>query len=97
MFAKAQVQVGVRSLPVVPRVAVVQDGAQSFVMVQSADGQYKRAPVSVMTTPNPDLLAITSGVAPGDRVVTEGGVLVDRSLVNAAKLHSMAEKAAVKP
>jgi Cu(I)/Ag(I) efflux system membrane fusion protein len=97
MFAKAQVRVGVRSLPVVPRVAVVQDGAQSFVMVQSADGQFKRAPVSVMATESPDLLAITSGVSPGDRVVTEGGVLVDRSLVNAAKLHSMAEKAAVKP
>jgi Cu(I)/Ag(I) efflux system membrane fusion protein len=97
MFAKAQVMVGVKSLPVIPRGALVQDGAQSFVMLQGSDGHYKRAPVSVMATQDPEVLAITAGVVPGDRVVTEGGVLVDRSLVNAAKLNSMAEKAAAKP
>jgi len=34
MFAKAEIQVGRRQLPVVPRSAVVQDGAESFVIRQ---------------------------------------------------------------
>ena len=82
MFAKAMVRVGVRHLPVVPRAAVVQDGAQLFVVVQRADGRYERVSVSALATEASNQLAITSGVQAGDRVVVEGGVLVDRSLVN---------------
>jgi membrane fusion protein, copper/silver efflux system len=83
MFARAQVEVGLRKLPVVPRAAVVQDGAQLFVVVQRADGRYERAPVTAIETDDSQQLAITSGVQSGDRVVIEGSVLVDRSLANA--------------
>ena len=83
MFARAQVAVGMRKLPVVPRAAIVQDGAQLFVIVQRADGRYERALVTTLETEDSQQVAIASGVQAGDRVVVEGGVLVDRSLVNA--------------
>ncbi len=86
MFAKAEVNVGRRKLPVVPRAAVVQDGAESFVVRQKDDGSFER--VSVITVPANDMdhLAITSGITTDDKVVIEGGVLVDRSIVNSNKI-----------
>jgi Cu(I)/Ag(I) efflux system membrane fusion protein len=97
MFAKAHVRVGMAKLPVVPRVAVVQDGAQSFVIVKKADGQFKRVAVSAVPANDNDHLAITKGIEVGDQVVTDGGVLVDRSLVNAAKTATTPASAVVKP
>jgi Cu(I)/Ag(I) efflux system membrane fusion protein len=85
MFAKAHVNVGIAKLPVVPRVAVVQDGAQSFLVVKKSNGQFQRVAVNAVPANDNDHLAITSGVQAGDQVVVDGGVLVDRSLVNAAK------------
>jgi len=85
MFAKAQVKVGLTKLPVVPRVAVVQDGAQSFLIVKKSDGQYQRVAVNAVPANDSEHLAITTGVHPGDHVVVDGGVLVDRSLVNSIK------------
>jgi Cu(I)/Ag(I) efflux system membrane fusion protein len=97
MFAKAYVRVGMAKLPVVPRVAVVQDGAQSFVVVKKDDGQFKRVAVSAVPANDNDHLAITSGIEAGDQVVIDGGVLVDRSLVNAAKTAANTASTAVKP
>ena len=96
MFAKANVVVGTAKLPVVPKGAVVQDGAQSFVVVKKADGTYQRSAVSTLLGNDVDHLAISSGVAVGDSVVIEGGVLVDRLLVNANKQNGN-NAAAVKP
>jgi Cu(I)/Ag(I) efflux system membrane fusion protein len=86
MFAKAEIDLGARELPVVPRSAVVQDGAESFVLVQRDDKTYQR--VSVVVTPANDAehLAIVSGVNAGDKVVFEGSVLVDRELINTARI-----------
>lgn len=97
MFAKAHVSVGQAKLPVVPRVAVVQDGAQSFLIVKKADGQFQRVAVNAVPANDNDHLAITSGVQAGDQVVVDGGVLVDRSLVNAAKTAVNPASVAVKP
>ena len=97
MFAKAHVSVGMAKLPVVPRVAVVQDGAQSFLVVKKSDGQFQRVAVNAVPANDNDHLAITSGVQAGDQVVIDGGVLVDRSLVNAAKTAINASSTAVKP
>jgi len=82
MFAKAEVLIGRRKLPVVPRSAVVQDGAESFVIKQIAQGKNERVSVTSIAANDLDHLAITSGIQPGDSVVVEGGVLVDRALVN---------------
>jgi len=97
MFAKAHVSVGQAKLPVVPRVAVVQDGAQSFLIVKKTDGQFQRVAVNAVPANDNDHLAITSGVQAGDQVVVDGGVLVDRSLVNAAKTAVNPASVAVKP
>ena len=97
MFAKAHVSVGMAKLPVVPRVAVVQDGAQSVLVVKKSDGQFQRVAVNAVPANDNDHLAITSGVQAGDQVVIDGGVLVDRSLVNAAKTAINASSTAVKP
>ena len=88
MFAQAEIAVGQRMLPVVPRAAVVQDGADSFVIVQRAEGRFERVPVTVIPA-DERRLAVTSGVKDGDRVVMEGGVLVERSLT----MHPQADKA----
>lgn len=85
MFAKAEIDIGTKQLPVVPRSAVVQDGAESFVVIQKNNGAYARVSVAVTPANDPDHLAITSGIQPGDKVVVEGGVLVDRALVNSLK------------
>jgi Cu(I)/Ag(I) efflux system membrane fusion protein len=97
MFAKAHVSVGLAKLPVVPRVAVVQDGAQSFLIVKKPDGRFQRAAVNAVPANDNDHLAITSGVQAGDQVVVDGGVLVDRSLVNAAKTAVNTSPTMVKP
>jgi len=97
MFAKAQVTVGLKKLPVVPRMAVVQDGAQSFVIVKESTGNYRRIPVNVVPGNDNDHLAITTEIGSADQVVVEGGVLVDRSLVNAPKAVGAASTSAGKP
>ena len=97
MFAKANVRVGTVKLPVVPRAAVVQDGAQSFVIVKKADGQFQRVAVNAVPANDSEHLAITTGIQAGDQVVVDGGVLVDRSLVNAAKAVAVPASAVVKP
>jgi Cu(I)/Ag(I) efflux system membrane fusion protein len=96
MFARAEIDVGIRKLPVVPRSAVVQDGAESFVVRKKTDGSFERISVSVTTANDPYLLAITSGLSTNDQVVTEGGVLVDRALINEAKLKAMSNQSKIK-
>jgi len=84
MFARAELILGERLLPVVPRAAVVQDGAESFVVVQrggTADKPaYVRVPVETMPANEPGLLAIVRGVSADEPVVVEGSVLVEREL-----------------
>ena len=96
MFARAEIDVGIRKLPVVPRSAVVQDGAESFVVRKKTDGSFERISVSVTPANDPYLLAITSGLSTNDQVVTEGGVLVDRALINEAKLKAMPNQSKIK-
>ena len=97
MFAKANVAIGIKKLPIVPKNSVVQDGAQSFVVIKKSDGKYQRAPVSTMPGNDAEHLAIIAGVEAGDSVVIEGGVLVDRSLVNANKLNTTTATGVAKP
>lgn len=82
MFARADIALQQRSLPVVPRAAVVQDGAESFVMVRHDDGRYERVSVDVAPGNDEAHLAVTRGLRAGDRVVTEGSVLVERSVTH---------------
>lgn len=84
MFARAELILGERRLPVVPRAAVVQDGAESFVVVQRGGSPdkpaYARVPVETMPANEAGSLAILSGVKSDELVVVEGSVLVERDL-----------------
>lgn len=82
MFARAEIGLEERSLPVVPRAAVVQDGAESFVIVQRGEKRFERIPVDVVPANDVGHLAVTRGLKAGDRVVVEGSVLMDRGLTN---------------
>jgi len=82
MFARGEISLGARNLPVIPRAAVVQDGAESFVMVRRGGTDDKPAyvRVAVQTVPanDPAMLAVISGLNAGEQVVIEGSVLVER-------------------
>jgi Cu(I)/Ag(I) efflux system membrane fusion protein len=82
MFARAEVAMQERSLPVVPRAAVVQDGAESFIIVQREAQRYERVSVEVAPANDAGHLAVTRGLQAGDRVVIEGSVLMDRGITN---------------
>jgi len=92
MFGRAELMLGERSLPVVPRAAVVQDGAESFVVLQRGGMPekpvYARVPVETMPANEPGMLAIVRGVRPGESVVVEGSVLVERELHQAQAAHA---------
>jgi membrane fusion protein, copper/silver efflux system len=91
MFARGEIELGMRKLPVVPRSAVVQDGAESFIMVQrggTADKPgYQRVALQTMPTNDPALWAVLKGLSAGERVVVEGSVLVEREHVQSEIIH----------
>lgn len=91
MFARGEIGLGMRKLPVVPRSAVVQDGAESFIMVQhggTADKPgYQRVSLKTMPTNDPAMWAVLSGLSAGERVVVEGSVLVEREHVQSEIIH----------
>jgi RND family efflux transporter MFP subunit len=61
--------------PVVPAAAVVDDAGRPIVFVQRAGETFERRPVRVGARAA-DLVQITEGVSPGERVVTKGAYLV---------------------
>jgi RND family efflux transporter MFP subunit len=61
--------------PVVPSAAVVDDAGRPIVFVQREGETFERRPVTLGARTG-DLVQITEGVKPGDRVVTKGAYLV---------------------
>jgi membrane fusion protein, heavy metal efflux system len=61
--------------PVVPAAAVVDDAGRPIVFVQRGGETFERRPVTLGARTG-DLVQITEGVKPGDRVVTKGAYLV---------------------
>lgn len=61
--------------PVVPAAAVVDDAGRPIVFVQRAGETFERRAVTLGARAG-DLVQITDGVKPGDRVVTKGAYLV---------------------
>jgi multidrug efflux pump subunit AcrA (membrane-fusion protein) len=83
---------------VVPRAAVVQDGAESFVVVQRGGTVdkpgYVRIPVETLPANDPGQLAILRGVTAGESVVVEGSVLIERELHQAQAGHPSTHRSA---
>jgi len=66
----------VARVPVVPAGAVVQAGDRSIVYVETAPGRFEERPVTVGKRAG-ELVRVVSGVAPGDRVVVDGVMLLN--------------------
>jgi cobalt-zinc-cadmium efflux system membrane fusion protein len=64
-----------RSLPVLPADAVVLEYGRPVVFVERAPGQFERRPVETGARAD-NLVAITSGVQAGERIVVDGAVLL---------------------
>jgi cobalt-zinc-cadmium efflux system membrane fusion protein len=75
MFARIVLTDKFETRPVVPAAAVMQGDAGSWVMREVGEGRFRQTRV---TTGNRigDSVAILSGLAPGDRIVTDGVMLV---------------------
>jgi cobalt-zinc-cadmium efflux system membrane fusion protein len=68
-----------RPVVLVPSVAVVRDGADAVVFVETKSGSFKRRPV-VVGRRNHDEVEVVSGIASGERVVTTGALLLVNAL-----------------
>ncbi len=68
-----------RTTVLLPAVAVVRDGADAVVFVETRPGAYMRRSV-VLGRKNRDEVEVVSGVAPGERVVTTGALLLLNAL-----------------
>ena len=77
MFGQIRHSHGARSMPAVPAGAVAQLAGKAVVWVEESAGVFR--PVEVEPGPRQgDWVAIASGVAAGDRVVTDGVMLITR-------------------
>lgn len=80
MFVRAWLPSGRGAQAVrLPNTAVVVRGVQSFVFVETAPGQFKRRRVELATRGGDDSF-VSEGLAPGERVVTQGALLLDAEL-----------------
>jgi multidrug efflux pump subunit AcrA (membrane-fusion protein) len=61
--------------PVVPAAAIVDDAGRPIVFVQRGGETFERRAVTLGPRSR-DLVQITEGIKPGDRVVTKGAYLV---------------------
>ena len=75
MFGRTRHVQGTRSLPAVPSQAVLQGQFGAVVFVEAAPGRFIQTAVQT-THRNGDLLGITSGLKAGDRIVTDGVMLL---------------------
>ena len=75
MFARVSHTETTEQRPVVPAAAVIQDEGKSFVWREQGRGQFQRAPVELGSRAG-DRIAVKQGVNAGDRVVTDGVMLL---------------------
>ena len=65
----------VRSVPVLPVSAVIQEYGKSIVFIERGPGQYERREVTVGARSS-DIVPVLHGVQVGDRVIVDGAVLL---------------------
>jgi membrane fusion protein, heavy metal efflux system len=75
MFCTIRHARDVRSVPVLPVSAVIQEYGKSVVFIERAPGQYERREVTVGARSG-DLVPVLHGVQVGDRVIVDGAVLL---------------------
>ena len=75
MFGTIRHAGALRSLPVIPRSAVVQEYGRAVVFVERAPGQFERRDITLGSAAGSSLPVLT-GVQAGDRVVVDGAILL---------------------
>ncbi len=78
MFARIRHSHGTRTLPVVPRAAVVQAEGSSWVFVEERPGKFQRVKVETGASVGQGV-AILSGIRAGERVVVDAAILLHGS------------------
>ncbi len=58
---------------------LIEDGRRSVVYVEQGKGTFARREVSIGSGTDGDHVQVTAGLAPGDRVVVRGALLIDRT------------------
>jgi cobalt-zinc-cadmium efflux system membrane fusion protein len=74
MFGRVRHVEGVRKMPAVPSSALLQGQSGSFLFVETAPGRFRQTSVQTGSRMG-DLIGITAGLQPGDRIVTDGVML----------------------
>jgi cobalt-zinc-cadmium efflux system membrane fusion protein len=75
MFGTIKHTDSVRTMPVLPNGAVVQEGGKNMVWMERAPGRFQPVPVTTGAHTD-DHISITSGLRAGDRVVIDGAMLL---------------------
>jgi cobalt-zinc-cadmium efflux system membrane fusion protein len=78
MFVKVAIATGSTRALTVPQSAVHREGGATFVLVAAADGGYERRPVTLGADVG-DAVEVRQGVTSGDRVVSQGSILLKKS------------------
>ncbi len=76
LYADAEVQVDAPAVLTVPRSAIIETGPQAVVYTDQGGGAYQQIPVKIGRRGD-TLVEITSGLKDGDKVVTNGNLLID--------------------
>lgn len=76
LYADGEVKVDAPAMLTVPRSAVIETGPQAVVYTDQSGGAYKQVPVTLGHRGDM-LIEITSGLKAGDKVVTNGNLLID--------------------
>jgi membrane fusion protein, copper/silver efflux system len=76
LYADGVVHLETAQALAVPRSAVIQTGPQAVVYVAHGDGNYERKTVKIGRRGN-DFIEITAGLTAGEKVVTNGNLLID--------------------
>lgn len=80
MFARISIPGGVSlNLPNIPAAAVVAQGNDSFIFVESTYAHFQRRAIQV-TSPIDGRVNVIKGLAPGERIVTRGAILLNEAM-----------------
>jgi cobalt-zinc-cadmium efflux system membrane fusion protein len=86
MFANFDIIVGKESLaPGVPKSAIVYEGDETRVYVVKQDGTIAIRNVVLGRTRQDGMVEVTSGLAPGEKIITGGTLFIDRAVSLAMK------------
>lgn len=75
MFGRIRHVDSTRVSPVVPTAAIIQGDGQNVVFRETSQGTFQQTPVT-LGNKNGELIAVLSGLKEGDRVVTDGAMLL---------------------